>query len=63
MWLAKPVYEALPYYYVALGAIALIARVYVDWWYWPAICLIVGVLAIGAGVFVLLKRLRSRRAG
>jgi hypothetical protein len=62
MWLAKPVYEALPYYYVALGAIALIARVYVDWWYWPAICLIVGVLAIGAGLFVWLKRLRARRA-
>jgi hypothetical protein len=63
MWLSKPIYEALPYYYVALGAIALLARLYVDWWYWPAICLIVGVLAIGAGVFVWLKRLRSRRAG
>jgi hypothetical protein len=63
MWLSKPIYEALPYYYVALGALALIARLYVDWWYWPAICLIVGVLAIGAGVFVWLKRLRSRRAG
>ena len=63
MYLSKPIYEALPYYYVALGAVALIARLYVDWWYWPAICLIVGVLAIGAGVFVWLKRLRSRRAG
>ena len=63
MWLSKPIYEALPYYYVALGALALIARLYVDWWYWPAICLIVGVLAIGAGVFVWFKRLRSRRAG
>ena len=63
MWLSKPVYDALPYYYVALGALALIARLYVDWWYWPAICLIVGVVAIAAGVLVWLKRLRSRRAG
>ena len=62
MGLSKPVYEALPFYYVALGAVALVARLYVDWWYWPAICLIVGVLGIAAGVFVLLKRLKSRRA-
>jgi hypothetical protein len=62
MWLSKPVYDALPYYYLALGAFALIARLYVDWWYWPAICLFVGVLGIGAGLFVWLKRLKSRRA-
>jgi hypothetical protein len=63
MWLSKPIYEALPYYYLALGAFALIARVYVDWWYWPTICLIVGVLCIAAGAVVWLKRLKSRRAG
>lgn len=62
MWLSKPVYDALPYYYVALGAVALIARLYVDWWYWPAICLVVGVFAIAAGVVVWLKRARSRPA-
>ena len=62
MWLSKPVYEALPYYYVALGAAALIARLYVDWWYWPAICLFVGVLCIGAGLFVIVQRRRSRRS-
>ena len=53
MWLSKPVYEALPYYYVVLGAIALLARLYVDYWYWPLICTIVGglplILASGAG--------------
>jgi Flp pilus assembly protein TadB len=62
MWLSKPIYEALPYYYFALGALALVARLYVDWWYWPAICAVLGVLGIAAGVFVWLKRLRSRRA-
>jgi hypothetical protein len=63
MWLSKPVYEALPYYYVALGAAALLARLYVDWWYWPSICLGVGLLCIAAGVFVWLKRLKARRPG
>jgi predicted MFS family arabinose efflux permease len=61
MWLSKPVYEALPYYYVALGAAALVARLYVDWWYWPAICLVVGVLGIGAGVLVWAQRRAHRR--
>jgi hypothetical protein len=52
MWLSKPLYVALPYYYVALGVAALVARRYVDWWYWPAICLGLGVLGITAGVAV-----------
>jgi len=63
MHLSKPVYEALPYYYVALGGIALLARVYVDWWYWPVISTAIGVVGISAGVFVWLKRRRHRRVG
>jgi hypothetical protein len=56
MWLSKPVYEALPYYYGALGLAALAATLYVDYWYWPWICTIVGVGSLAAGVFVWLKR-------
>jgi hypothetical protein len=52
MWLSKPLYVALPYYYVALGVAALVARRYVDWWYWPTIGLALGVLGIAAGVAV-----------
>ena len=62
MHLSKPVYEALPYYYMALGVIAFVARLYVDWWYWPAICLGIGVVGIAAGVVVWFKRRRHRRA-
>jgi hypothetical protein len=61
MWLSKPVYEALPYYYVALGSIALIARFYVDYWYWPLICTIVGVGSLVAGALVWVRR-RAHRA-
>jgi hypothetical protein len=60
MWLSKPVYEALPYYYGGLGVLALLARLYVDYWYWPWICTIVGVGSLAAGVLVWLKRRRSR---
>jgi hypothetical protein len=60
MWLSKPIYEALPYYYVALGLLALAALLYVDWWYWPAICTVVGVSSLAAGIFVWLRRRRHR---
>jgi hypothetical protein len=56
MWLSKPVYEFLPYYYVALGLLALGARLYLEHWYWPLISTVVGVGSLAAGVFVLLKR-------
>jgi hypothetical protein len=61
MWLSKPLYEALPFYYMALGLIALIARLYVDYWYWPVICTVVGVGSLVAGSVVFMKR-REHRA-
>ena len=62
MWLSRPLYEALPFYYVALGLIALLARLYVTYWYWPLICTIVGIGSLIAGLVVWLKR-RDARAG
>jgi hypothetical protein len=56
MWLSKPLYEALPYYYVALGLLALFARLYVNYWYWPAICTIVGIGSLVAGAVVWIRR-------
>jgi hypothetical protein len=60
MWLAKPVYEALPFYYIAIGVIALFGRLYVTYWYWPLICTVVGIVSLLAGAFVWFKR-RSHR--
>jgi hypothetical protein len=56
MWLPKPVYEALPYYYLALGVLAIVVQLYVDYWYWPVICTIVGVGSVVAGAVVWVKR-------
>ncbi len=61
MWLSKPLYEALPFYYIAIGLIALIARLYVNYWYWPVICTVVGIGSLIAGSVVWIRR-RDYRA-
>ncbi len=62
MWLSKPLYEALPYYYIGIGVAALIASLYVNYWYWPLICTVVGMIGLVAGLVVLLKRRDYRRS-
>lgn len=56
IWLSKPLYELLPYFYLGAGLAALIASMYLNYWYWPAICLLVGVALVAAGLFLWLKR-------
>ena len=56
MWLSKPIYESLPYFYLIVGAIALGASMYASHWYWPEICFGVGLLCLVGGLVVLLKR-------
>ena len=62
MWLSKPLYESLPYYYIGIGVVSLAASVYVNYWYWPYICLIVGVGSLIAGLVVWLKRRDYRQS-
>lgn len=61
MWLSKPVYEGLPYYYMVFGAAALLAAFWVHRWYWPELCAAAGVAGLVAGLVVWLKR-RDYRA-
>jgi len=56
MWVAKPIYESVPYFYLLSGAISLGASMYVNHWYWPTICFVVGLGCLVAGLVVLLKR-------
>lgn len=67
MWVSKPIYESLPYFYLLAGALALGASLYVDYGYWPTFCFIVGMLCLVAGLVVLLKRrdhrVTDRRVG
>ena len=61
MWISKPIYESLPYFYLFAGAVCLVASMYVNHWHWPTICFVVGLVCLVAGLVVLLKR-RDYRA-
>jgi hypothetical protein len=67
MWVSKPIYESLPYFYLLVGAFTLSASMYVKHWHWPTICFVVGLGCLVAGLVVLLKRrdyrVTDRRAG
>jgi hypothetical protein len=56
MWVSKPIYESMPYFYLLAGAISLGASMYINHWYWPTICFVVGLGCLVAGLVVLLKR-------
>lgn len=56
MWVSKPIYESLPYFYLLVGATCLGASMYVSYWHWPTICFVVGLVSLVAGLVVLLKR-------
>ncbi|MEE8093936.1 MAG: hypothetical protein V3T47_06835 [Gammaproteobacteria bacterium] len=56
MWLSKPLYESLPYYYIAVGFFVLASSFYLDTWYWPAILAGVGLAGMVAGLVVWLRR-------
>jgi membrane protein implicated in regulation of membrane protease activity len=56
MWVSKPIYESLPYFYLVVGGISLAASMYLSYWYWPTICFVVGLLCLVAGLVIWLKR-------
>ena len=56
MWLSKPLYESLPAFYLLAGIIALASSLYLNYWYWPTICFVVGLGCLIAGLVVWLKR-------
>ena len=56
MWVSKPIYESLPYFYLVVGAVNLAASMYLNHWFWPEICFGVGLFCLVAGLVVWLKR-------
>jgi predicted MFS family arabinose efflux permease len=62
MWLARPVYEFLPYYYMALGVVAAVGGYSLDRWYWAEILGVAGALSLVGGLVLWLKRRAYRRS-
>jgi len=56
MWLARPVYESLPYLYASGGIGCLIASWFVTATFWSLLLLSLGTVALLAGLVVWLKR-------
>jgi hypothetical protein len=56
MWVAKPIYESLPYFYLLAGGVCLGASMYVNWDYWPTVCFVTGLFSLVMGLVLLLKR-------
>jgi hypothetical protein len=67
MWVSKPIYESLPYFYLLVGLISLAASMYLNHWIWPEVCFGMGLFCLVAGLVVLLRRRdhrdHHRRAG
>jgi len=62
MWLSEPIYESLPFYYMALGAIAGIGSYRLDVWYWSEILALLSAASLVVGLVLLLKRRDYRRS-
>ena len=56
IWVSKPFYESLPFLYLLAGISLLIASLYLDYWYWPTICLVVGIVCLIFGLLIFLRR-------
>jgi membrane protein YdbS with pleckstrin-like domain len=62
MWLSEPIYESLPYYYMALGIVAGVGSYRVHTWYWSEVLAIVAAVSLVAGLVLWLKRRDYRRS-
>ena len=62
MWISKPAYESIPYFYVIAGVCSLAASVYLDYSFWPTLCFTVGIACLVAGLVVFLRRRDYRRS-
>jgi Flp pilus assembly protein TadB len=56
MWLARPVYEFLPYLYMLVGVGLLVAAWFIEISTLPSVLLLIGVLSIMAGLVLWLRR-------
>jgi hypothetical protein len=56
MWLARPVYEALPYGYMAIGAVLIASAWWVDLEALPSILIVAGALSVIGGLVLWMHR-------
>jgi Flp pilus assembly protein TadB len=62
MWISKTYYESLPYGYMVVGFVALVAGLYLRQWYWAEILTVLGIACLTGGLVIWLKRRDYRRS-
>lgn len=64
MWIARPIYELLPYLYMVVGAALLAVAWFLNLETLPGVLLVVGSLSLLAGIVLWLRRkdYRTRQA-
>lgn len=56
MWVTKPIYESMPFIYMAIGVAGAVAAFFVDEGRWQAITLAAGMVFLIGGLVLWLKR-------
>jgi hypothetical protein len=56
MWLARPIYEALPYAYMAIGAALIGSAWWIDLKSLPSVLMVAGVLSVIGGLVLWMHR-------
>ena len=64
MWIARPIYELLPYVYMLVGAVMLGVAWFLEMETLPGVLMVVGSLSMIAGIVLWLRRkdYRTRQA-
>ncbi|MBT8098619.1 MAG: hypothetical protein KJO82_02655 [Gammaproteobacteria bacterium] len=62
IWLPKLIYNALPFFYIAVGLLALSATVYINRWFWVVPhYLLFSAACLHMGFLISRRRRRARR--
>ena len=56
MWIARPIYELLPYLYMVVGILLLSGSWTISTSIWPTVMLVLGSLSLLAGLVIWLRR-------
>ena len=62
MWLPKPLYEAIPYFYIVAGLLFVAGASLMMYWRWDSTLFFVfSIICLISGTFVFLKRRHFRK--
>ncbi len=56
IWISKPFYESMRFLYILAGISLLIGSLYLNYWFWPTICLVSGFICLIFGLLIMLRR-------